>query len=185
VSHAVPALGAALLTAAGSVWYLPALADLRAGADRPLSRRFAAAACLGGWTTVAAVALLLLVVETWAAPATVAAAGTSFSGCLRIRAGVQHGREDRETARQWAALRHEAPRAATTAHGVFATLLALGLLAGTATATVLLTSGIENREDGVRAVAASAGVVAVFLTVALTRLYRTRRSMSGDPRSRW
>ncbi|MFD7879561.1 hypothetical protein ACFV5G_36660, partial [Streptomyces sp. NPDC059766] len=63
----VPALGAALLTAAGCVWYVPAVADLRAGADRPVSRRTAAAACLTGWTTLAAVAVLLFAGTAWQA----------------------------------------------------------------------------------------------------------------------
>lgn len=68
MSHPVLALGAAAVTAAGSVWYLPALADLRAGADRPASRRTGAVACLSGWTTAAAVAVLLLLTDNWWAP---------------------------------------------------------------------------------------------------------------------
>ncbi|MFE2511684.1 hypothetical protein ACFXC9_24980, partial [Streptomyces naganishii] len=68
MAHAVAALGAGALTAAGCVWYVPALADLRAGADRPDSRRFAAAACVTGWAGTAVLALLLLVAEGWWAP---------------------------------------------------------------------------------------------------------------------
>ncbi|MFJ6997492.1 hypothetical protein ACISUF_25645, partial [Streptomyces sp. NPDC003090] len=56
----VLALGAGAVTASGCVWYVPALADLRAGADRPGSRRLAAASCVTGWATAAATAPLLL-----------------------------------------------------------------------------------------------------------------------------
>ncbi|ANZ20980.1 hypothetical protein ACH4YO_15555 [Streptomyces noursei] len=59
LSPAVLALGATALSASGCVWYLPAAADLRAGSDRPVSRRLAAAACLTGRATVALSALLL------------------------------------------------------------------------------------------------------------------------------
>ncbi|MGN5381968.1 hypothetical protein ACQ4WX_47310 [Streptomyces lasalocidi] len=43
--QAVLALGATTVTASGCVWYLPARADLRAGADRPVSRRTPRACC--------------------------------------------------------------------------------------------------------------------------------------------
>ncbi|MCZ9337902.1 hypothetical protein NGM37_08945, partial [Streptomyces sp. TRM76130] len=75
MAHPVLALGLALVTASGCVWYLPALADARAGADRPDSRRGRAAACLTGWTTVAGVAVLLLVTGSWWPPGAAAGAG--------------------------------------------------------------------------------------------------------------
>ena len=42
MTHTVLAIGTAALTASGCVWYLPAIADLQAGADRPRSTRTAA-----------------------------------------------------------------------------------------------------------------------------------------------
>ncbi|MDT6984662.1 hypothetical protein ACFSUJ_23300 [Streptomyces lusitanus] len=103
MAQPVLALGCALVTAAGCVWYLPALADLRAGAaDRPPSRRTAALACLTGWGTVAALAPALLVAPHWWVPCAVAAAGGTAAAVLRVRAAVRRGRERRETARLWA-----------------------------------------------------------------------------------
>ncbi|MEW1871040.1 hypothetical protein AB0420_23495 [Streptomyces caelestis] len=102
----VLALGCAAVTAAGCVWYLPALADLRAGADRPLSRRTAAIACLTGWGSLGTVALVLLVATTWWAPVGVAAAGGTAAAALRAGAAVRRAGEQREAARQWAQLPH-------------------------------------------------------------------------------
>lgn len=86
MAQPVLALGAALLTVSGSVWYVPALADLRAGADRPLSRRSAAAACVSAWATIGIIAALFLVTEAWSIPA-VTAAGVRppLSGSGRVR----------------------------------------------------------------------------------------------------
>ncbi|GAA4953861.1 hypothetical protein GCM10023238_20500 [Streptomyces heliomycini] len=94
----VLALGCAAVTAAGCVWYLPALADLRAGADRPLSRRTAAIACLTGWGSLGTVALVLLVATTWWAPVGVAAAGGTAAAALRAGAAVRRAGEQREAA---------------------------------------------------------------------------------------
>ncbi|MEU3095516.1 hypothetical protein ABZ690_12025 [Streptomyces sp. NPDC006967] len=104
MTQPVLALGCTAVTAAGSVWYLPALADLRAGADRPPSRRTAALACLTGWSTLAAVGLALLVATAWWVPAAVAALGGPAAGVLRIGAAVRRAGERREAARQWAQL---------------------------------------------------------------------------------
>ncbi|MFF1274721.1 hypothetical protein ACFVZC_15085 [Streptomyces marokkonensis] len=112
----VLALGCAAVTGAGCVWYLPALADLRAGAaDRPLSRRTAAIACLTGWATLGAVALVLTVATAWWMPGAVAAAGGTAAAVLRIRAAVRRAGEQREAARQWAQLPH-APLPAGARH---------------------------------------------------------------------
>lgn len=107
----VLALGCTAVTAAGSVWFLPALADLRAGADRPLSRRTAALACLTGWGTLAAVAVALFAAPVWWMPAAVAAAGGSAAAALRLHAVLLHAAEQREAARQWAWLSHGPPQA--------------------------------------------------------------------------
>ncbi|MFD0505352.1 hypothetical protein ACFQ0G_25505 [Streptomyces chiangmaiensis] len=86
--QAVLALGVAAVTASGCVWYMPALADLRAGADRPVSRRRAAAACVSGWSTAGTVAVLLLLAEAWWIPRAAAVVGGLVSAGLRIRAAV-------------------------------------------------------------------------------------------------
>ncbi|MFD7708570.1 hypothetical protein ACFV6E_01965 [Streptomyces sp. NPDC059785] len=143
MTQPVLALGTALVTASGCVWYLPALAEVRAGADRPDSLRSSAAACLSGWTTVAALAVLLLVAETWWLPGTLAGAGATVTAGLRLRATTQRRRETRETARHWSELPRPRPQSRTAAHRphiLFAALLAAGLTASTA-AAFLLTTG--------------------------------------------
>ncbi|KAA6214914.1 hypothetical protein CP973_38515 [Streptomyces albofaciens JCM 4342] len=104
MSHDVLALGAAVLTAAGSVWYLPALLDLRAGPDRPLSLRVAAVSCLILWSTPAALAVLLLLAVPWPALATTAATGLAASAAVRIAAACRRSREQREEDERWTAL---------------------------------------------------------------------------------
>ncbi|CAM5453096.1 MULTISPECIES: hypothetical protein [Streptomyces] len=104
MSPDVLALGAAVLTAAGSVWYLPALLDLRAGPDRPLSLRIAAVSCLILWSTPAALAVLLLLAVPWPALATTAATGIAASATVRIAAACRRFREQREEDERWAAL---------------------------------------------------------------------------------
>ncbi|MFJ9645734.1 hypothetical protein ACWEPM_03085 [Streptomyces sp. NPDC004244] len=104
MSHAVPALAVAVLCAAGCVWYVPAIADVRAGADRPASRRTAATACLTGWGTAALVIPLLLASAPGALIAAVAGAGAAATAALLLHGRAQHGAEQREAARRWAAL---------------------------------------------------------------------------------
>ncbi|CAM5469064.1 hypothetical protein [Streptomyces griseomycini] len=82
------------------------LADLRAGADRPLSRRTAAIACPTGWGTLGAVALAPLVATAWWVPGAVMAAGSPAAAVLGIRAAVRRAGEQREAARWWAQLPH-------------------------------------------------------------------------------
>ncbi|NVK78730.1 hypothetical protein [Streptomyces morookaense] len=95
------ALGAAVIGAAGCVWYLPALSDLRAGDDRPPALRTAALACLTGWGTLAAVVLLLLAQAPWRVAGAVAAVGAAAASSLAVRAGLLR-RRDRREAGQWA-----------------------------------------------------------------------------------
>ncbi|GAU67272.1 putative Syd protein [Streptomyces sp. NBRC 110611] len=106
MSPYVLALGVAALTASGCVWYLPALADLRAGDDRPVSLRTAAAGCLTGWATLAALALPLLADAAWWVPCAVAAVGAVATATLRVRARVHRKREaaEQEELRRWAAV---------------------------------------------------------------------------------
>ncbi|MFI6356311.1 hypothetical protein ACIBJF_27410 [Streptomyces sp. NPDC050743] len=137
MARAVLALGVAAVTAAGCVWYLPALADLRAGADRPLSHRRAAAACLSGWTTAGVVAVLLLVCEGWWTPSAAAGAGVAVTLGFRAGAAVQRRRETREAAHHWAELRVERqPLDTERARRVVVVLITSGLVVAVAAAAV-------------------------------------------------
>ncbi|WP_052391180.1 hypothetical protein [Streptomyces sp. NRRL B-24484] len=104
MSHIVPAIGAAALAAAGNVWWLPALADLRAGDDRPRSARPTALGCLAWWLGTALTAALWFTPApgrlglALLAPAALAGGALWFAGCVR------RGAELREAARTWAAL---------------------------------------------------------------------------------
>ncbi|MFH8799008.1 hypothetical protein ACH4F6_05315 [Streptomyces sp. NPDC017936] len=176
MSHAVAALGAAALTAAGCVWYLPALADLRAGADRPASRRVAAAACVTGWAWVGSLAGLLLVAEGWRAPGVAAAVGAVVTAALRLGAAVKRRREVRETARGWALLGH-VPRPAGRpgpARRVVAAVAGAGVLAAVVLAASYAVAGRASDPFWVTA-AAPGVVVGVFLTAAGVYARVTRR----------
>ncbi|MEU6243847.1 hypothetical protein [Streptomyces sp. NPDC047024] len=96
---------ATLMTAAGSAWYIPAYAALRAGADRPTSHRTAATACLTGWATLGASAVALLLTEGWWPVAVTLAAGVVPTTAVRLRAAILRRRESKEAARDWAELR--------------------------------------------------------------------------------
>ncbi|GAA3479051.1 hypothetical protein [Streptomyces yanii] len=104
MSHGVLALGVAVLCVSGNVWYLPACIDLRAGQDRPRSRRLVAAAVLAGWGSAALTMLLLLTPVTLSAVALVAVAGTITTVSLAFRARLSRGQEQREEEARWAAL---------------------------------------------------------------------------------
>jgi len=135
--QAVLALGGATVTAAGCVWYLPALADLRAGADRPLARRSAAAACLSGWATTGIVAVLLLACEEWWPPSGAAIAGLTVTAGLWARAAVQRRRETREAALAWAALGHpRPPRTPGRGRSLVVALIAVALSTAVAAAAL-------------------------------------------------
>ncbi|MEU2562434.1 hypothetical protein ABZ626_24300 [Streptomyces longispororuber] len=177
MSHTVLAVGAAVVTASGCVWYLPALADLRAGADRPVSRRTAAAACLSGWTTIASAAVLLLVAEAWWLPCAAVVAGAAVTVALRVCAGVRRRREQREAAYQWTRLRDGAPPPAETgdARHVVAVLVGTGLVAAVTTAGLKVAAGPGGGADWPRAAAASAAVLGLFLAVAFAHGRRVRR----------
>jgi hypothetical protein len=184
VSHAVAALGAAGLTVAGSVWYLPALADLRAGADRPDSRRLAAAACVTGWAGVGALAVLLLVTDGWWTPAAGAAAAGAAGVVLRLCAVVRRRWEAREAARHWALLSGAAPpggAAPPAGPGHSRHTVAAVLCCGTAAATgvAVLHTLLTPRADGTpwpALLAAPGAVLAVFLLGAVMYARSSRRA---------
>ena len=184
MSRTVLALGAALVTAAGCVWYLPAVADLRAGADRPVSRRTAAVACLTGWTTIAVIAAVLLVARAWWIPCGVAVAGAAVTAGLRAGAVVQRRREERETARHWAELRESSFRDGTAhSRNVFVALLASGLAAATLTAAVALATGPDDGPHWALTIAAPVAVVGLFLTVAIACTHVAHRTPAGHARA--
>ncbi|MGX4688775.1 hypothetical protein [Streptomyces sp. JNUCC 63] len=167
MSHAVAALGVAALTTAGSVWYLPALADLRAGADRPDSRRIAAAACVTGWAGAGAVAVLLLMADGWWTPAVAAVVGAATATALRLYAAAQRRREARETAHHWARLGHVPPPAGTgPSRNVVAAVVGCGMAAAVAVAAWRAASGPGGGAGWAVAAVASATVTGVFLIAA-------------------
>ncbi|GLW49410.1 hypothetical protein Stsp02_50710 [Streptomyces sp. NBRC 14336] len=177
MAHAIWALGVATVTAAGCVWYVPALADLRAGADRPVSRRTAAAACLSGWSTAGVIAVLLMLAEAWWIPAAAAGAGTAVTVALRVCAAVQHRRETHEAARQWSQLSQGQPLPGHDgSRRVVAVLVGTGLTTGAVTAILRVAAGPEDGSAWLAAVVLPAGVVAVFLTLAITYVRTTRRT---------
>ncbi|MFE6912302.1 hypothetical protein [Streptomyces erythrochromogenes] len=110
MSHPVSALGVAVLCASGYVWYVPAIMDVHAGADRPGSRRLAALACLTGWGTGVLLVPLLLTSAPWAVSGSFAALGAAVSGGQAVRSRVRRRTEAREEAQRWATLGR--PRAA-------------------------------------------------------------------------
>ncbi|MEU8972002.1 hypothetical protein AB0D11_22465 [Streptomyces monashensis] len=137
--QAVLALGATTVTASGRVWYLPALADLRAGVDRPGSRRRAAAACVSGWGTGGVIAVLLLPAEAWWIPCAAAAAGVLLTACLRIGAAAARRTESREAACHWGELGHAHPLPPPDrSRYVVAVLFGAGLVAATVAAILEL-----------------------------------------------
>jgi hypothetical protein len=155
MSHPVLVLGTAILTLAGSAWYLPALVDLRAGDDRPHATRLAAVACLVWWFGLGSACVLLLTPLPGQLAAAITLAGASSAALLRWTAALARRAEQREQARQWAALpgllrstaaRHQLrPTAAgwlvaalTTVSAVLATTLLSGhaSLVGSALVTV-------------------------------------------------
>ncbi|MCL6669237.1 hypothetical protein [Streptomyces panaciradicis] len=177
MAQAVLAVGTALVTASGCVWYVPALVDLRAGADRPDSRRLAAAACLTGWGTAGLVTVLLSVVGTWWPVAGTVAAGAVATAGLRVRALVRRRDERREVARQWAALSPGPPRhgrADDSARDVFAALLGSALAVAAVAAAVAVSPATGGGIDWLVA-AAPVAVAGLMLVLAATHARTTRR----------
>ncbi|MFF3500515.1 hypothetical protein [Streptomyces sp. NPDC003247] len=182
MAHPLLALAAALATASGCVWYLPALAEVRAGADRPDSLRSSAAACLSGWTTLAGIAVLLLVADPWWLPGAVAGAGAALTAALRTRAAVQRRREIREAVRDRAALEQGPPPAGPEpSRHLFAALVGAGLAASAASA-VLLTAAGPGASPGWVTLVVPATTTGLFLTLAIGWAGVVRRAGEGHPR---
>ncbi|GAA3367986.1 hypothetical protein GCM10020367_64350 [Streptomyces sannanensis] len=173
MSHMVLALGAAVISGSGCVWFVPAVVDLRAGDDRLPSRRFAAWACVTGWATGAALALVLLVARSWQPVCAVAAAGAALTATLAVRARTCRRREEEESIRRWKALRCTGPVGAPDrSRAVFLAWALSGLLvAGTASAAVIATAGHSGT---MTAALAGALVCALFLLLACMRAVAAR-----------
>lgn len=181
MSHAVLAMGAAAVTLSGAVWYLPALSDLRAGADRPGSVRTAAAACVTGWGTAALLTVLLLTGVMWQVLAVTVVLGAVAVGLLRVRAWRHRRREQREQAGWWAALRCvEAPRDDGRSRRTVAAWTLSAAVTASAAAGAVLLAGVPDHllSAGVVVVAlATAGVCLCVATVPVRAV--TRRSDAG------
>ncbi|OPG04935.1 hypothetical protein B1R27_23180 [Streptomyces sp. GKU 895] len=179
-------LGVALVTVSGCAWYLPALTDLRARDDRPVSRRTAAIACLTGWSTAGAVALLLLVGVMWPVPCAVAVAGAAGTSVLRAHAGAQQRAETREVARHWATLEPTAPRHGRSQgrmeHYVFAALVACGVVVALIAETLLMAAGPGRGGAGVAVAMAPTAILGAFLVLAATYARMSRHRITADRR---
>ncbi|WP_433342255.1 hypothetical protein [Streptomyces sp. CA-253872] len=164
MSAVVPALALGVLTASGCVWYVPALVDLRAGADRPVSRRLTALACLGGWGTAGLSAVLLLTGMPFVFVVT--GAGLLGSAALRLAAWVRSRAEAREDAARWAALDVH-PDVRRAPHRRVGALLACGLTLAVAAATALTWARARGAIGAAPLVAIPLALTACTLAVAL------------------
>lgn len=170
MDNGVLALGTAALCASGCVWYLPAMADVRAGADRPRSQRSAALACLIAWGTLAVVGVLLLTPLPWAGTVVTAAAGLAVAAGIRVRSRLQRVGEQREERERWAELDPRGPRAPRPARAarVFVAWVVAGLVQAVgAVAAGLIVGGPDWHPRIVVAGLAAAAVVGAVLTVAV------------------
>ncbi|MGW3042123.1 hypothetical protein ACWC9T_19280 [Kitasatospora sp. NPDC001159] len=184
MTHTVLAIGTAALTASGCVWYLPAIADLQAGADRPRSIRTAAAACVMWWAGLALAGGLLLALSDWRPAAQVALTGLVGGTALRMRARWDRRGEQRETAARWAALDvgpaprtgRPAPRTGRPAAVALAGWLVVGAAVASLGAVAILLSGGGSVVPRVALAAVSgAGVALAFLLVGLGNVRRQGR----------
>ncbi|MET9180773.1 hypothetical protein ABZX88_21485 [Kitasatospora aureofaciens] len=177
MTHTVLAIGTAALTASGCVWYLPAIADLQAGADRPRSTRTAAAACVLWWAALALAGGLLLAVPDWHPAAQVALTGLVGGTALRLRAAWDRRGEQREGAARWAALEAgPVPRSARLAAPALVGWLVVGAaLASLGAVAVLLSAGGGLASRVALAGVSGAGVALAFLLVGLGNARRHGR----------
>ncbi|MFJ8472484.1 hypothetical protein [Kitasatospora sp. NPDC094011] len=169
MTHTVLAIGTAALTASGCVWYLPAIADLQAGADRPRSTRTAAAACVLWWAALALAGGLLLALTDWRPAAEVALTGLVGGTALRMRALWERRWEQRESAVRWAALdAGPVQRGGRPAAVALAGWLVVGAaVASLGAVAILLSDGGRLGSKVLLAAVSGAGVVLAFLLMGL------------------
>ncbi|MET8702979.1 MULTISPECIES: hypothetical protein [unclassified Kitasatospora] len=176
MSHIVLAIGTAAITASGCVWYLPAIADLQAGEDRPRSARTAAAACVTWWACLALAGGLLLAVPAWQPAAQIALAGLVAGVLLRIRAHLQSRTEQREDTVRWALLDpNPAPLPVRPSPRALLGWLLVGLAVASLGAASILLSGGGPLAPRLAAAAGSAVAVSTaFLLIGLGNARRHR-----------
>ncbi|MFF8772297.1 hypothetical protein [Kitasatospora sp. NPDC015120] len=176
MSHIVLAIGTAAITASGCVWYLPAIADLQAGDDRPRSARTAAAACVTWWACLALAGGLLLTVPAWQPAAQIALAGLVAGVLLRLRAHLQGRTERREAAVGWALIDPApAPLPARPSPRALLGWLLVGLAVASLGAASILLSGGGPLAPRLAAAAGSAVAVSTaFLLIGLGNARRHR-----------
>ncbi|MGE7433735.1 hypothetical protein [Kitasatospora sp. NPDC001175] len=174
--HTVLALGAAALTASGCVWYIPAVADLRAGDDRPRSVRLSATACLVWWLGVAGTGLLLLSPATWQLPAALAAGSAVAGAALRLAAVADHRSERREESRYWAEVLPGAPSCLDRPRPqvVLLAWLVAGVSASSVVAVSIVLSARAGTLSGPALAAAACGSVGLSLVALLVAATRPR-----------
>ncbi|MEE1786107.1 hypothetical protein PUR71_24875 [Streptomyces sp. SP17BM10] len=176
MSHTVLALGTAALTASGCVWYLPAIADLQAGSDRPRSARTAAAACVAWWAALALAGGLLLALPDWRPGAQLALAGLVGGVLLRARALWHRREEERESNARWAALDAGEPvRSPRPAALVLAGWLVVGAaVASLGAASILLSGGGAIAPRLAVAGGSAAALALAFLLIGLRNVRHLR-----------
>lgn len=177
MNHSVLAIATAALTAGGCVWYLPAIADLQAGADRPRSTRTAAAACVLGWATLALAGGLLLALGDWRPAAQLALAGLGGGVALWLRALRERRVEQREADERWIALdAGPAPRpprsGRSSAVGLAGWLVVGAAVASLGAAAVLLSGGGTAGTRAALAAGSGVGVALLFLVMGLRSVRR-------------
>ncbi|MFE7561873.1 hypothetical protein [Kitasatospora sp. NPDC057500] len=176
MSHIVLAIGTAAITASGCVWYLPAIADLQAGEDRPRSSRTAAAACVTWWACLALAGGLLLAVPAWQPAAEIALAGLVAGVLLRVRAHLQSRTERREQAVRWALIDPgPAPVPVRPSPRALSGWLLVGLaIASLGAASILLSGGGPLAPRLATAAGSAVAVSTAFLLIGLGNARRRR-----------
>ncbi|MFE2111660.1 hypothetical protein ACFXAF_38185 [Kitasatospora sp. NPDC059463] len=176
MSHIVLAIGTAAITASGCVWYLPAIADLQAGDDRPRSARTAAAACVTWWACLALAGGLLLAVPAWQPAAQIALAGLVAGVLMRVRARLQSRTEQREAAVRWALIDPApAPLPVRPSPRALLGWLLVGLaIASLGAASILLAGGGPLAPRLAAAAGSAVAVSTAFLLIGLGNARRHR-----------
>ncbi|MFF7458292.1 hypothetical protein [Kitasatospora sp. NPDC008115] len=176
MSHIVLAIGTAAITASGCVWYLPAIADLQSGDDRPRSSRTAAAACVTWWACLALAGGLLLAVPAWQPAAEIALAGLVAGVLLRVRAHLQSRAERREQAVRWALIDpNPVPVPVRPSPRALSGWLLVGLaVASLGAASILLSGGGPLAPRLATAAGSAVAVSTAFLLIGLGNARRRR-----------
>ncbi|MBD3002558.1 hypothetical protein [Streptomyces sp. 5-10] len=110
---------------------------------------------------------------SWSVIGVVAATGAAVTTALAARSRVHRARELRETERHWAAWGYGTPvRSASSRCRAFLIWLLPGLVVATAVAVAVLWTGQANPGRVAVAALTAAGVVGLFLVVAIVEVAR-------------